>query len=191
MVAVVSVAVSGAVAMGVPFISAHFERARLREQAAEARVDELREVLDGAARLLRAATGNLTWLHGALLGATGGDPSPHLAQLVEDTEAGGDLVARLQVRLGSDAELTQLFAQAFAAVALAYAPLQELAGGNGSTDELAERFEKRLSDATGKQRAFLDAAARLVGPETPRITRGLREGAAGHSTSEPRPSTDQ
>jgi hypothetical protein len=62
LVALVSVLSGAAVAIGVPWITSSLERRRLREQVAEARIDELRSVFDEAAIALDQAVSVLpTW----------------------------------------------------------------------------------------------------------------------------------
>jgi hypothetical protein len=51
-VAIVSIVSGAAVAIGVPFINARLERSRLEQQSRDARLGELRDLLDGAAQHL-------------------------------------------------------------------------------------------------------------------------------------------
>jgi hypothetical protein len=62
-IAIVSIGATSTVAIAVPFISARLERQRLRHQAHEAQLDELRALLDECAVHLTEALGLLYDLH--------------------------------------------------------------------------------------------------------------------------------
>jgi hypothetical protein len=105
LIAIVSVVSGAAVAITVPWITAMLERKRLREQVYEARIDELRTVLDQAGIALNQAFSALpTW---EVLGqdALGQDERSIVAVYANSRktlEAVNAQAERLAIRLGED-----------------------------------------------------------------------------------------
>lgn len=97
-IAVVSILAGAAVAIGVPFINARLEGDRIEQQTQEARLDELRELLDGSLVHLWDAWG-LMFDFQDLAGTDGPPPREQLIAIQKAVTRQVDVVTKDKLRL--------------------------------------------------------------------------------------------
>jgi hypothetical protein len=177
-VPIASVAATAVVALGVPFITARFDLRKIRAQADEARLDELRGVIDDAGAELRAAIISfgeaITDLrgHAAAVKAVGrdaGNAMPTVEQYVEHVKALWSYESRLAIRVGNADPLHAAIARAVEHLNDVILHFSEIALGEPYDGERSRHIENARSEAVDAQGDFNDAAAQRVGlPSRPR-----------------------
>ena len=175
-IALVSVLSGAAVAISVPWITSTLERRRLREQVSEARVDELRAVLDLAAVTLDQAVSALPRWEVLLQ-----DERGSLAAVYGDSRKALEAVSaqaeRLAIRVG---EASPVFTSYDAARNVLWKLHHELIAAEAlskieALSEIKQEAEtlKRLNPATNAQflearRTFRNSARAMVEPRSSR-----------------------
>jgi hypothetical protein len=193
-VAIISVVVSGAVAILVPVISGRLEGRRALFALDQARLDNFRTVLDAAAENLSAEmyalNGCWSILHWGRIQAaeeTEADLSherqPNAAitsQFLADelgvastklTESWRCL-QRMVLRIGRDAAVVGEYKRAHDLCSQAFAQLLATKEGETPFEESDDaRLQQLLAEADRGEASFLDAAAKLLGPRSVEIER--------------------
>jgi hypothetical protein len=178
-VPIASVAASATVALGVPFITARVDLRKIRAQANEARLDELRGVVDEAGEAMRATflafgdTVTEVTVRSAMI------PSPlkredtgkalqhrraaqqQVADYAETVRVMLSWESRL-VRVGLDDPLHAEYATAVELFNDALLPFTEVAKGT-PFDQHKEQIREAQRKAAAAQHAFFNAAARRLG----------------------------
>jgi hypothetical protein len=179
-VPIASVAATAAVALGVPFITARLDIRRIRAQADEARLDELRGVIDDAGTELRSAIlafGDTTTELRALNFDSGPvlrsdhrpDPVQSLQQYQERVKALCSWESRLATRVGTSDPLHTAYARAVEHLNDVLLPFSEIVIGDQYDSERSRDIENARKAAVDAQGEFNDAAAQRVGlPSPPR-----------------------
>jgi hypothetical protein len=172
-VPIASVAATAVVGLGVPIVSARFDREKIRDQADEGRRDELRDVIDGAGAEITAT------IYAFDACATEADKTvgPTVTvELAETLREGLPLDAylahirelwtyenRLAVRVGSEDEIYKAYSEATHALQRAVYTLSEVKAGEHFDNERRRRLRDIRDTAVRTQGEFHDAAARRVG----------------------------
>lgn len=176
--AIVSVGASALVAITVPIVSARFEHRRLRLDQNNSALEELRAVLDQGALALASGEAALRQLEldAERIQKPGGfDEGAGSTEVVRPAVAAVRVVweqrFRIGLRLGSQAEISRVYARAMAALQVELSVLEAALHDGASSDDEVEwtRVAAAVGDARdtfrAAQQAFLDSASVLVGPK--------------------------
>jgi len=177
-ISIVSIASGAVVAIVVPLISARREDARSQREANDARLDELRDVLEAAGLALTDAIDALraakhTRFTGEIEGLVPADPdaSRSRARLeLQTSKQNLELLRtaenRLSIRLGDGHQLTDTYTAAREALDIAYRTLASIAGRGKSSGRVAQ-VNKAEYLAERAKKAYFEAASQVVGPHVP------------------------
>jgi hypothetical protein len=160
-VAVISVVVTGAVALGTPLINGLLAASQNERAARSDRLDELRSVLDDAATALLRFTDSIPQVED-----TPGGPFSlvHLLPRMKSALTNiSEQEARIGVRLGVESEVFKAYRAAHDAAGNYYTHYREKTYGSNEPQNLGlDEIGNKRADAF---RRFFDLAAALTGPD--------------------------
>jgi hypothetical protein len=177
-IAIASVCATAAVAIAVPMINARMERARLRGQLQNDRLDELRSVLDlGAVALAQTdqllAVAELAVERSQATDAQEEDRTSAGSALAEVDRSLAEVLdqqVRTSIRLGPEVETVAAYAEARVALVEEQDILRSAFDGGPSSDdpvgwkEVVSPLYEARSSFRQAQRSFAEMAADLVSP---------------------------
>jgi hypothetical protein len=165
--AVIAAAVAVIGTLGAQYLAGRREERRERRRLDDARIDELRVVLDAAATDLHRALEGLLELVGELDGHTGLSLHPIYERFDEAVRGVDRATTRISIRLGEYHPLSDAFWKADTALTDARRALAAIRERPDWRMEPGESglITESLGDAVLAQARFFEEASRLIGPE--------------------------